>query len=163
MVIQGTKFSQNWARHSRGDDENLYSNLFVPLVVPNTPPPFCTTINLLVIRVVHNKFDQNWAITFRVDVENINFPNITLCMTMWTLTPIRVTCFSVCAIYNNSYGIIQLNIIMLYYVEDTFFSILGLYRAMTSWFIGGHCRLNVLQCDRTHKRQQPSDVIEPLI
>ena len=73
-------------------------NMFFPLVellgglAP--PPPICTTINVLVIRVMHNKFDQNQAKTFWEDVENVNFPFITLYMTMLTLTPKCVTYFS---------------------------------------------------------------------
>ena len=41
---------------------------------PSGLPGLYNYINILVIRVMNNKFDQNWARKFRENVENMNFP-----------------------------------------------------------------------------------------
>ena len=56
---------------------------FPPCMAPKGPSPLiCTSLEALVLRVMHTKFGQDWVRTFRVEVENINFPYITLYMTV---------------------------------------------------------------------------------
>ena len=64
------------------------------------PLTIVTTLKALNLRVIHNRFDRNRPSPFWENVKNMNFPYISLCtctyiyMSMWTLTPKRVTCFS---------------------------------------------------------------------
>ena len=61
-----------------GEDDFLsltYFSTFSPLVglwAPKGPsPPISTTLEALVLRVMHTKFGHNWSRTFRGDVENV--------------------------------------------------------------------------------------------
>ena len=60
LRVIDTMFGQNWARTFIRDVGNM--NCYTPLVVPRGhTPPLCTNIyvHVLVIRVMHKKFDQN--------------------------------------------------------------------------------------------------------
>ena len=70
---------------------------FPPLRNPSwAQPPILTNQEALLVSVMNNKFDQNWARTFWENVKNMNFPYIYMQhhMTMCPLTQKCVTCFS---------------------------------------------------------------------
>ena len=83
------------------------SPLFGPLSncsgaqIPHTP--ICTTMEAHVLRVMHTKFGQNWARTFRVDVENMNFPYITQHMSYVNFDPKTCNLF-----FNGSFQFVQI-------------------------------------------------------